>query len=169
LPSGFSDPLLRARCVYSPAAAFNVYKSRAPLLLNHLPLQSFPNTPSLDPSISSCALDPYLYRPTPSHTFVGLAAAENDGTAGLKPESSISLSGFDTLEYLRRQSFLSSQLDWLRYEHDHEHCLCSLFSLLHHHNFHDNTSPVITAVLVCFGSAFMRCDLANRRAFWDTL
>ena len=119
--------------------------------------------PPRGPSISSCALDPYLYRPTPSHPFIGLAVAENDGTAGLKPESSISLSRFDAVEYLRRQSFLSSQLDWLRYEHDHKHCLCSLSSLSHHHSPHDNASSVITTVIACFNSAFMRCDLANRR------
>lgn len=162
LPPRFSDPLLgQGACTVQPSLS-TFYKSRAPPLLNHLPLQSFPNTPSLGPSISSCALGSYVHRPTPSHTVVGLPAAENDGTAGLKPESSISLPGFDAVECLRLQSFLSSQLDWLRYEHDHEHCLCSLSSLSHHYSPHDNASSVITTVMVCFGSAFLRCDLANR-------
>jgi hypothetical protein len=43
----------------------------------------------------------------------------------------------------------------LRYEHEHEHCLCSLF------NFYSNALLVITTVLACFSSAFMRYDLAN--------
>ena len=50
---------------------------------------------------------PYLHRPTPSHPFVGLAVAKNDGIAGLKPESLIFLSEFDTREYLRLQLILS--------------------------------------------------------------
>jgi hypothetical protein len=37
-PPGFSDPLLWARRGHGPAAAFNIYKSRAPPLLDHLPL-----------------------------------------------------------------------------------------------------------------------------------
>jgi hypothetical protein len=57
--------------------------------------------------------------------------------------------------------FLLSQLDWLRYEHEHQ--LRSLSSLSHHHNLHDNASSVITTVLVCFGSASLRCDMANLR------
>jgi len=35
-PPGFSDPLLWARRVYGPAAAFNVYKSPPTLLLDYL-------------------------------------------------------------------------------------------------------------------------------------
>jgi hypothetical protein len=56
---------------------------------------------------------------------------------------------------------LLSQLDWLKYEHEHQ--LRSLSSLSHHHNLHDNASSVITTVLVCFGGPSMGCDLANRR------
>jgi len=106
------QPLLRARRVHEPAAAFNVYKSRAPPLLDHLPLQSFPNTPSLGRLISSFAAEPFSYRPTPNDPFVSLSAAENlDGTAGLKPESPISNFGFDVLECLQRQSLFLRQLD----------------------------------------------------------
>jgi hypothetical protein len=99
-------------------------------------------------------------------SFVGLAAAENRrGTASLKPESSTSHSGVDALECLRRRSFPLGQLDWLRSKHNH--LLCSLSSLSHHYNPHDNASSVITTALVCLGSASMRCDLANRRnASW---
>jgi hypothetical protein len=57
---------------------------------------------------------------------------------------------------------LSGQLDWLKYKHKREHQLRSL-SLSHYHNLHDNASSVITTILVCFGGASMRCDLANRR------
>jgi len=35
--------------------------------------------------------------------------------------------------------------------------------LSHSHDFHDNALSVIMTVQVCFGSAFMRCDLANGR------
>jgi hypothetical protein len=55
---------------------------------------------------------------------------------------------------------LLSQLDWLRYEREHQ---LRPLSLSHHHNLHDNASSVITTMLVCFGGASMRCDLANRR------
>jgi len=92
----------------------------------------------------------------------GLAVAEGrEGTAGLKPESSISHFEVDALECLRRRSFPPSQLDWLKSKHSHP--LCPLSSLSHHHYPHDNASSVITTVSVSLGSAFMRCDLANRR------
>jgi hypothetical protein len=93
---------------------------------------------------------------------VGLAIAENlNGTSGLKPESSISYSGIDALKRLRRRSFLLSQLAWSRYKHEHR--LCSLSLLSHHHNLHDNALSVITTVPVCFCGASMRYYLANRR------
>ena len=93
---------------------------------------------------------------------VSLAIAENlNGTSGLKPESSISYSGIDALKRLRRRSFLLSQLAWSRYKHEHR--LCSLSLLSHHHNLHDNALSVITTVPVCFCGASMRYYLANRR------
>lgn len=63
-------------------------------LLNPLPFQSFPKTPSLGHWISSCAVDPL------SECLVAsLAAAENlNGTAGLKPEPSVYHSRLDALD-----------------------------------------------------------------------
>ena len=56
---------------------------------------------------------------THPESSIGFAAAENlDDAAGLKPEPSISHSGVDALKRLRQRSFLLSQLDWLRYEHE---------------------------------------------------
>jgi hypothetical protein len=129
-------------------------------------LQSFPNTPSLGRSSLIHALSTPPAWTHPESSFVGLATAENHGgTAGLKPESSISHSGVDALQSLRQRSFPLSQLDWLRSKHNHR--LCSTSSLSHHHNPHDNASSVITTASVCLGSASMRCDLANRRnASW---
>jgi hypothetical protein len=110
-PLGLATLCFRQGACTGPPPLSTSIKVALPLLLDHLPLQSFPNTPSLGRLISSCAVDPYLHRPTPNDHFVSLAAAENDGTACLKPESSISYSGFNALECLRRRSFLLSQLD----------------------------------------------------------
>jgi hypothetical protein len=49
---------------------------------------------------------PYLYKPTLSHTFVGLAAAKNNSIASLRPKSSISIFEFNAKEYLRLQLIL---------------------------------------------------------------
>jgi len=97
-PPGFSDPLLWARCVHGPAAAFNVYKSSPTPLLDHLPLQSSPNTPR-------SAVWPRHAPSTPSHRDPLRTPLRRPCRSwkpwrhgGLKPESSICHSGFDALD-----------------------------------------------------------------------
>jgi len=72
-------PPHQARCVHGPAAAFNIYKSRAfpaarpffsSILSQHL---------SLGRLTSLCAANPYLRRPTLDDPSAALTAAENDG------------------------------------------------------------------------------------------
>jgi len=72
-------------------------------LFNHPLLQSFPNTSRRSVAWSRYALSPY---PT-NATSIGLTAAEKTlATRGLKSESSISYSIFDTHEHPRRRPTL---------------------------------------------------------------
>jgi hypothetical protein len=109
-PSGFRLPLFRARRVHGPAAAFNVYKSRAPLRSTVFLFKFFSSHPS--PSLPS----PWLARTSryaPSTLFCAdplrrplLSASPQmralTAGAGLGPEPSIYHSVFDARESLQR-------------------------------------------------------------------
>jgi hypothetical protein len=80
-PSGFSDPLLRARRVHGPAAAFNVYKSRAPPAARPSSPSIFSQHSLARPFGRIMRRRPLLPRPTRNPPFVDLAAAKTfDGT-----------------------------------------------------------------------------------------
>jgi hypothetical protein len=83
--------------MHGPAAAFNVSKSRPPSQLNCLFLRSFPNIPSLGRLVLLYATDRYLCKLTANNPFAALVAAKNYSLAGLKLESPISHSRFNTL------------------------------------------------------------------------
>jgi hypothetical protein len=116
LPSRVWRPPHQVRCMHGPAAAFNVYKVALPATRPSSSSIFFLTPPSVGRLVSQHALSTLLAWIHPDSS-VGLAAGENlDNIAGLKPKPSISHSRFNTLKCLRQQSFLFSQLDWLRYE-----------------------------------------------------
>jgi hypothetical protein len=99
LPPWVWRPPRRARRVHRPAAAFNVYKSRAPPAprpsSSSIFSQPFPR--SVARCLTMRSLPPLAW--THLGSSVGLAAAENlDDAAGLKPEPSIYHSGLDALD-----------------------------------------------------------------------
>jgi hypothetical protein len=147
--------------VHGPAAAFNVYKSSRSPLLDRLPLQSFPNTPSLGRLTSSCAIDPSPPRPTQNAPS---QLKSLDGTAGLKPEPSILSichSGFDACDY--RDGDHSS--GWHRTARDTSviAARCRLLAVAPSQSSRQCLPRRPRQWRLALGIPFMRYDLANGR------